>query len=528
VTVRDTNPELADSSVLLAQRAPLPVELRVFGRRDWAAVGIVAAVLIGVVLRFVSRGPLWLDEAQSVAIAKQPLDAIAAALRHDGAPPLFYYLLHGWIKLFGYSPFSVRAMSGLPAVAALPVIVRLGRRIGGEAVGIASIVLLAVSPFAVRYAVEARMYSLMLLLALIGAHLVLTVHRRGGWWPAAGLALTTSALLYTHYYALFLIAVVGAGELWLVLRRHDARARQAFVALAVGAISFTPWLPTLLYQSRHTGAPWQAAPDGNAVLSTIDAWMGGASTFAQVSGLIAVGCVVLALIGRRGGRGQVVLGTKFSVAPTTLLATALGSLVIAIVIDVTGGQAYAPRYLSYGIGLFLVVVACGIAVLPSRRARRGMLAILVVAGLTVCAENAWQPRSQANQVATAIASHAKPGDVVVYCPDQLGPSTSLLLHLKGVRQLVYPNFRGAQIVDWVDYRGRIENSDPLKFSRAVDQLAANHTIWLVWSLQVKPLASDCSGVIDNLLALRGLPSQPVSRDPSFSETMALDVYPARG
>lgn len=527
MTVRDTDPELADSAVVTAQRAPLPVELRLIGRRDWAAVGIVAAVLIGVVLRFVSRGPLWLDEAQSVAIAKQPLDAIAGALRHDGAPPLYYFLLHGWIKLFGYSPLSVRAMSGLPAVAALPVIVRLGRRIGGEAVGIASIVLLAVSPFAVRYAVEARMYSLMLLLGLIGAHLVLTVHRRGGWWPAAGLALTTSALLYTHYYALFLVAIVGAGELWLAIRRRDPRARQAFVALAVGVVSFAPWLPTLLYQSRHTGAPWQAAPDGSAVLSTINAWMGGGSTFAQVSGLIAIGCVVLALIGRRGGRGQVVLGTKFSVQPATLLATALGSLVIAIVVDVVGSQAYAPRYLSYGLGLFLVVVGCGIAVLPSRRARRGMLAILVVAGLTVCLENAWQPRSQASQVATAIAQHAKPGDVVVYCPDQLGPSTSLLLHLQGVRQLVYPNFRGAQIVDWVNYRERIERSDPLRFSRSVDQLAGNHTIWLVWSLQVKPLSSDCSGVIDNLLALRGLPSQPVSRDPSFSETMALDVYPPK-
>ena len=527
MTVRDADPELGPGSALLAPRSPLPVELRVIGRRDWAAVGIVAAVLIGVALRFVSRGPLWLDEAQSVAIAKQPLTAIAGALRHDGAPPLWYYLLHGWIKLFGYSPFSVRTMSGAPAVLSLPLIVRLGRRVGGEAVGIASIVLLAVSPFAVRYAVEARMYSLMLLLSLIGAHLLLTVHRRGGWWPAAALAVTTSALLYTHYYALFLLAVVGTGELWLAVRNRDRRARQAFVALAVGALSFAPWLPTLLYQSRHTGAPWQAAPDGTAVLTTINAWMGGASTFAQLSGLIAIGCVVLALIGRRGGRGQVVLSTKFRLQPTVLMAAALGSLIIAIVVDAIGGEAYAPRYLSYGLGLFLVVVACGIAVLPSRRARRGMLAILVVAGLTVCLENAWQPRSQADQVAAAIAQHAKPGDVVVYCPDQLGPSTSLLLHLRGVRQLVYPTFRGAQIVDWVDYRERIDKSDPLKFSRALNQLAGSHTIYLVWSLQVKPLASDCSGVIDNLLAIRGLPTQPVRRDPSFSETMALDVYPVR-
>ena len=152
-------------------------ELRVLRRRDWAAVGIVAAVAVGIALRFLSRGPLWLDEAQSVAIARQPLAHLQEALRHDGAPPLYYALLHGWMKLFGTSTFAVRSLSALPAVLSLPVILRLGRRVGGEAVGIAAVVLLAVSPFAVRYSVETRMYSLLLLLGLLGAHAVLSVHR---------------------------------------------------------------------------------------------------------------------------------------------------------------------------------------------------------------------------------------------------------------------------------------------------------------------------------------------------------------
>ena len=123
-------------------------------RRDWAAVGIVVAVLLGLALRFLSRGPLWEDEAQSLAIAHQPLSHLAAALRHDGAPPLYYVLLHWWVQIFGTSTFAVRALSAIPAVLALPVILRLGRRIGGDAVGIAAVVLLAVS--AVRGALRGR------------------------------------------------------------------------------------------------------------------------------------------------------------------------------------------------------------------------------------------------------------------------------------------------------------------------------------------------------------------------------------
>src|SRR5207248_413992 len=206
---------------LLAPRRPAPDELRVLRRRDWAAVGIVAAVVIGIALRFVSRGPLWEDEAQSLAIARAPLAHLTDALRHDGAPPLYYVLLHVWTQVFGDSTFVVRALSGIPAVLSLPAIMRLGRRIGGDAVGIAAVVLLAVSPFAVRYAVEARMYSLLLLLGLLGAHGVLSAHRHRSRRAVAGVAAVSAAMLYTHYYAVFILAVIGAAELWRVWRRRD-------------------------------------------------------------------------------------------------------------------------------------------------------------------------------------------------------------------------------------------------------------------------------------------------------------------
>jgi mannosyltransferase len=286
-------------TLVVPQRGPLADERRVIRRRDWAAVGIVGAVVAGVVLRFVSRGPLWLDEAQSVAIAKHSLADLPSALRHDGAPPLYYALLHLWMRVFGDSTFSVRALSGIPAVASLPVIVRLGRRIGGDAVGIAAIVLLAVSPFAVRYSVETRMYSLLLLLSLAGAHALLSAHRHRTRSAYAALALVTAAALYTHYYAVFLVLVVGAAELWLAWRRHDPAARWALGALAVGVVAFLPWAPVLLYQSRHTGAPWASPPGADAIFGTIAAWMGGGRPEGQLAALIALACVVLALIAAR-------------------------------------------------------------------------------------------------------------------------------------------------------------------------------------------------------------------------------------
>ena len=144
-------------------------------------------------LRFVTRSPLWLDEALSVNIAQLPLGQIPAALRHDGHPPLYYFLLHGWMALFGTGDVAVRALSGLFAVAALPLAWLVGRRRGGPLLAWLFVGVLALSPFALRYATETRMYSLLMLLVLVGYLLLDDVVRRGrgGCGRLVGLALVS-------------------------------------------------------------------------------------------------------------------------------------------------------------------------------------------------------------------------------------------------------------------------------------------------------------------------------------------------
>src|SRR5918992_2870845 len=63
-----------------------------------ALVGLVA---LGIGLRFVSTSSLWLDEALSANISALPVGDLLEALRHDGHPPLYYLMLHGWMELVG-------------------------------------------------------------------------------------------------------------------------------------------------------------------------------------------------------------------------------------------------------------------------------------------------------------------------------------------------------------------------------------------------------------------------------------------
>ena len=121
---------------------------RVGWLRSVDVIALTGLALLALVVRFWTRSPMWLDEALTVHIAQQPLGQIPTALRHDGHPPLYYYLLHGWMSVFGTSDSAIRTLSGIFAVLLLPATWFAGRRIGGRTVAWCSVVLIALMPYA--------------------------------------------------------------------------------------------------------------------------------------------------------------------------------------------------------------------------------------------------------------------------------------------------------------------------------------------------------------------------------------------
>ena len=177
---------------------------------------------------------------------------------------------------------------------------------------------------------------------------------------------------------------------------------------------------------------------------------------------------------------------------TPLVVVALGTLVVAVVLGAIGNAAFVSRYTAVVLPLFLLVVASGIAVIPGRRFRVGCIAVLCLAGLLTGYGENRQQRTQAVQVAAVLNAQAQSGDVVVYCPDQLGPAVDRLLSVPDVVQLTFPRAIGPQRVNWVDYRKVIARTDVETFAQEVlARLGAGHTLWLVWRDGYPGLGSDC-------------------------------------
>ena len=108
---------------------------------------------------------MWLDEALTVNIARLPLGDLRGALERDGAPPLYYVLLHIWTGVFGDSDVAARSLSGGFALGAVITCWFAARRWFDERTAWLTVIVLATNPFLIRYATEARMYTLEILLA---------------------------------------------------------------------------------------------------------------------------------------------------------------------------------------------------------------------------------------------------------------------------------------------------------------------------------------------------------------------------
>jgi mannosyltransferase len=493
-------------------------------------VGLVLAAAVA--LRFAAVSDLWLDEAQSVAIATQPsLGGVLAALREDGAPPVYYLLLTAWTSVFGTSDVAVRALSGLASVAALPLVWALGRRLGGPATGAALLLLLATNPFAIRYATETRMYSLIVLLTAAGGLALLRVLDRPGRGAQAVLALLTGLLLLTHYWALFLVAALGGGLLlraWRGPRAQRPALVRAITAGLAGGLLFLPWLPVFLFQMQHTGAPWAAAVHPRDLAGIIGVWSMSGSFTGSLLLLVMLALVVLGVAGRPGENRSVVVDLRGLEPGRTLAALVGATLLLAFLAGLSGG-AFAGRYTSVVLVPGLLVMALGLRAFSDPRLRRGVLAAAVVLGLAGGVEPAFAERTQAGDIAEQVLAAAAPGDVVAYCPDQLGPSVSRLIPTEaGLRQVVYPTGGAPAPVDWVDYAERNRAADGEEFAQRLDALAGDSEVWLVWMTGYRTFGRGCTDLAEGLEELRPDAERVVEMDRRQGEPMQLVRFPAAG
>lgn len=230
----------------------------------WAGAGWlsrlwwVPILALAMAVRFygLTAAAIWGDEGSSLLLSEYAVDDLWFHAAHDVHPPLYFFMLRGWIGLFGDGIWSIRGMSAIPGVVAVGLGIWLTRLLSTYRAAVLAGVLLALYPTAVRYSQEVRMYSL-LAVWLLAATLALVywVRRPERTRYLAAYVLLMAAGFYTHYF-MALCVMVHWAYLGL-LYSSQAPGRRLLLrpawwcANVLIVVLYLPWLPNLVDLVQH-------------------------------------------------------------------------------------------------------------------------------------------------------------------------------------------------------------------------------------------------------------------------------------
>lgn len=248
----------------------------------WAQISILILLLLGIFFRFdnLGRKVYWYDETitslrvsgyRQIEVIRQLFDghevsvedlqkyqrlspkksliATAHSLASEAPqhPPLYYVMARVWMQWFGNSVAVLRSLSALISLLAFPCLYWLCLELfESSIVGWIAIALMAVSPFYVLYAQEAREYSLWTVTILLSTAALLRAMRLNtklSWLIyaatlAVGLYSFTFSLLIAIGHAIYVAAIEGLR----LTKTVNAFLLASFASLLV----FVPWLLVII------------------------------------------------------------------------------------------------------------------------------------------------------------------------------------------------------------------------------------------------------------------------------------------
>lgn len=188
--------------------------------------------------------------------AKDINDVTRGLLDTDTHPPLYFWAMYVWIRLFGDGLFALRSFSVLMGLLAILLAYRIGELLFNKRIAIFCALFMGISAFSIRYSQEARAYSLIMVLGLISWLFILRFEKYNKNLDALGFAVSCALGLYAHYFYCFF--AFAQFVYFSLAHRHDSlKLRKFYLTVLCSLLLFSPWfmLVTLKGYNFHN-AEW--------------------------------------------------------------------------------------------------------------------------------------------------------------------------------------------------------------------------------------------------------------------------------
>jgi mannosyltransferase len=391
-----------------------------------AGLWLACIVVVGAALRMSQLGAhsLWFDEFASIELSSQPLSLLWSDwMVRESNPPLYYTLLHLWMRAFGDSEAVLRFPSAVLGSTVPLLLYALGRRVASTRAGLIAAALGALSASQLEYSLEVRSYILAVVAALVVALALcrLTEHVLGpAPSPPRAEALTwalyvagCAAALYLHTTLAALPLVANGYFLWLWAARSRRDPGIAVRWVLANALCLLLWLWWASITLKQLAGPnpnhaWIQRPGlVEAVIITasvyVPARLGPASYL--------IGAVLLVAAGRglrHMSREHAVLLAAFGVGAPLFFGVVSQWVPVLM-----------PRTILWVQFAVLVALATSLAALPGRWwavAVSGVLALQLMDSFNLrrMEKEPWR------DIVSALRQRAGPRDVVLFTKEAHG------------------------------------------------------------------------------------------------------------
>jgi mannosyltransferase len=234
---------------------------------------LIAILVGGAVLRSInlqSRG-IQYDDAFSILLAQRSLPQIIQGTAADTMPPLYYLLLHYWLRLSG-AVWFIRLLSLIFSEICVYLAYLVVRRLTDESAALMTALFVALSPLQIYHAQDIRMYSLLVCCQMAYLYFFIRTFmtRPGkgpGWLDGLGLILCGAAAMYSHNLAIFGLIVPDA---YLLLKKNWKKLGWLMAAQGVIIALYLPWLFFLPGQlQKIQSAFWTPKPGLVEILQAV-------------------------------------------------------------------------------------------------------------------------------------------------------------------------------------------------------------------------------------------------------------------
>jgi uncharacterized membrane protein len=163
-------------------------------------LGVIIFIVACIVRLLYLNSAFWYDEACSWAIAKLnfPYDIVNYLWNTDlQHTPLYFFVLHFWMKLFGTSEIAIQSLSVIFGILTVPLSFIVSKKLTTIKTSIIIASIISVCPILVYFSTEARMYSLVTFLVLLSLNYLVDFEQKNDAKSLIKLVITNILIPYT-------------------------------------------------------------------------------------------------------------------------------------------------------------------------------------------------------------------------------------------------------------------------------------------------------------------------------------------